>query len=391
MILTNAFYDACILVVDDDFLNLKILTIYLEKAGYRNIKTARNGQEALDEVKIQKPDIIILDILMPVMDGYDVIRYLRAQYPVQDLPIIVETGVDDVQEKQKAWELGATDLLNKPIHKLELLSRIHLHLTQHSLFKELFDYKKKADDDVKDALALQKSLLPSYKDVAFIEQKYNVNLDYIFRPCRFLSGDLFGITPLDDDSFSLWICDFSGKGIKAALNTFRFHTLLKGYSLDLKSPKKVLKSINQTLKELLTVGTFSTCCYGVVNVKEKTFTYSVASQPPLIHYDRTQKTHQLLECKSLPLGIEMHTEYEEYTLCLEDEKNLILYSDALFETDEDLGFSFEEENLALFFNQLGGKNVVPWIKMMMDTLDNDDFSFADDLTIIELSLKGKCL
>ncbi len=219
-----------------------------------------------------------------------------------------------------------------------------------------------------------------------IKEHYNVDLDYIFKPSRFLSGDLFGVSPLDDDSFSLWICDFSGKGIKAALNTFRLHTLLNDPSIDFKKPKEVLNALNLTLSQLLNVGTFSTCCYGVFNIKEKTFTYSSASQPALILYDRDQKTYQLLETKSLPLGIKKDIEYEEQILVLDEHKSLILYSDALFETGSDLGFSFEDTDLPLLFNQLNGKKAIPWIKMMMNTLDNDDFSFADDLTLIELSL-----
>jgi sigma-B regulation protein RsbU (phosphoserine phosphatase) len=389
MILKNIFYNASILVVEDDLINLKILLIHLEKAGYTNIRTARDGMEALEEVKREKPDLIILDLIMPKMDGYEVIRHLRTEYHYQDLPIIVQTALDNVSEQQKAWELGATDLIHKPIHKLELLSRVNIHLTQHTLFNELSTFKNIANEDIKNALALQLSLLPNSSVIKSIRKKYKIDIDSIFKPSRFLSGDIWGAVPIDDDSFGLWLCDFSGKGIKAALNTFRLHTIFNNPSLDYKSPSSVLKAVNQSLHKFLQVGNFSTSLYGVMNIRNKTFRYSSASQPAPILYDRKNGTFDLCESRGLPLGINENTEYEEHVTPLKEDQSLIFYSDALFETEDDLGFSFEADNLPYFFTQLKGKNVVPYVNMIIDSLDNDDFSVADDFTLIEFSYSEK--
>lgn len=116
-----------ILVADDEPVNLKILESFLRLEGYR-VKCVSDGQQALDMVKEQKPAILLLDIMMPELTGYEVCERLRAQYSRHELPIIMLTALNQTEDKIKGFECGANDYLVKPFNKQELSARIGVHI-----------------------------------------------------------------------------------------------------------------------------------------------------------------------------------------------------------------------------------------------------------------------
>ncbi len=112
-----------ILVVDDDLDSLKLIGLMLQRQGYR-ITAASSGTQALSKAHSEKPDLIILDVMMPDMDGYEVCRRLRADPDTQDIPIIMFTAKTLVDDKVAGFEAGADDYLTKPTHPAELASRV---------------------------------------------------------------------------------------------------------------------------------------------------------------------------------------------------------------------------------------------------------------------------
>ncbi|WP_318401917.1 hybrid sensor histidine kinase/response regulator [Photobacterium leiognathi] len=116
-----------ILVVDDEPVNLQILNNFLRLAGYR-VKTAENGPQALAMVEEQRPDLILLDIMMPEMSGYEVCTILRKQYSIFELPIMMLSALGQIQDRIKGFECGANDYLTKPFNKEELIARIQAYL-----------------------------------------------------------------------------------------------------------------------------------------------------------------------------------------------------------------------------------------------------------------------
>jgi two-component system, cell cycle response regulator len=120
--------DFFILVVDDVTLNLKILRAILEPIGYK-VSFATGGQQALATIKSAKPDIILLDLIMPNMDGLEVCRVLKSEPELAEIPVIFLTASQEKEHLLQAFELGAVDYVTKPFNKLELLARINTHLT----------------------------------------------------------------------------------------------------------------------------------------------------------------------------------------------------------------------------------------------------------------------
>ena len=125
---------AKILVVDDTPKNVKLLADLLSVKGYR-VATAASGAEALAQIEADKPDLILLDVVMPEMSGYEVCRQIRARSDTEMLPVVMVTALDPAEERAKGLDAGAADFLSKPIHQAELLARVRSLLR----IKELYE------------------------------------------------------------------------------------------------------------------------------------------------------------------------------------------------------------------------------------------------------------
>ena len=112
-----------ILVVDDEPKNIRVLQIQLKANGY-TVLTATSGQEALEQVKADVPDLILLDIMMPKMDGFEVCRRIRGDESTQFIPVVMVTALSDKEDRIKAIEVGADDFISKPFDSHEALARV---------------------------------------------------------------------------------------------------------------------------------------------------------------------------------------------------------------------------------------------------------------------------
>jgi DNA-binding response OmpR family regulator len=127
---------ATLLIVDDTPQNLRLISDFLAEQGFE-LMLARSGAQALEKVRMEAPDLVLLDLRMPGMDGFEVCRQLKADPETSDLPVIFMTAVDDTAHKVEGFALGAVDYITKPIQREELLARIRHHLQLHRLQMEL--------------------------------------------------------------------------------------------------------------------------------------------------------------------------------------------------------------------------------------------------------------
>ena len=127
---------ATILVVDDDPANLSVMSDYLKEYKYRVI-VARDGESALARAEYGKPDIILLDVLMPKMDGYETCRLLKTREPLRDIPVIFMTALAETSDKVAAFQAGGVDYVTKPFQQEEVLARVRAHLELRANKREL--------------------------------------------------------------------------------------------------------------------------------------------------------------------------------------------------------------------------------------------------------------
>jgi DNA-binding response OmpR family regulator len=125
-----------ILIVDDEQINVDFFSVMLSKLGYI-CDTASNGEEALEKVKANKPDLLLLDIVMPRMSGWDVTKILKADDKYKDIPIIMLSGMAEVKDKVEGFELGIDDYITKPFNFSEVLARVRAVLRSRELFNQL--------------------------------------------------------------------------------------------------------------------------------------------------------------------------------------------------------------------------------------------------------------
>jgi DNA-binding response OmpR family regulator len=133
---SNQHSEQSILIVDDNPTNLDVLLNYLESFGFK-VLVAENGESALKRVGYAKPDIILLDVMMPGIDGFETCRRLKADEGTKNIPIIFMTALTDTIDKVKGFEAGAVDYITKPLHHAELMARLTAHLSIRSLQVEL--------------------------------------------------------------------------------------------------------------------------------------------------------------------------------------------------------------------------------------------------------------
>ena len=131
-----------ILLIDDNEQNLELLLAYLEDLGAR-LETAADGVEAIDAIDAEAPDLILLDVMMPRMSGFQVCAKIKGDPATRDIPVVMVTALNEVADIERAVESGADDFLTKPVHKLELVTRVKSLLRVRLLKKQLDETLKR--------------------------------------------------------------------------------------------------------------------------------------------------------------------------------------------------------------------------------------------------------
>jgi sigma-B regulation protein RsbU (phosphoserine phosphatase) len=333
-----------ILIVDDEKDILDLLEYNLLKEGYQVLK-ASDGEEALNVVRNNPVDLVLLDIMMPIMDGYEFCRAIRADEKLRNLPILIQSAVQTQDEKIKAFEVGATDLINKPINPKEFISRVNVHLQHRFLMHEMEEYRARVEIELAQAREMQKLIMPKLDSVTEIEQLTRLKIASHFETSTEMGGDFWGLDKLGSKHLSFYIVDFTGHGVAAALNTFRIHTLMQERGEFNYHPGEQLTKLNKSLYGLLAIGQFATMFYGVIDLDKNELRYAVAASTyPILYNNQTSET-KLLKAESYPLGIKEDEKYETYSVPFNKGDTVVLYSDGLTEACNEQGEMFGEERI----------------------------------------------
>lgn len=346
-----------ILVVDDAEMNRRMLSQTLIYLGFEAVREAQGGKEALTIAAEWKPELLLLDLMMPEVDGFAVCEALANNAELGRPIIIAQTALSALEHKNRLFAAGATDYITKPLDVGELVARTVAHLEKRHAAAQLGQRSERMSRDLSEAASLQRSLMPAPAEIAQLETRYHVTLEAYYQASDELGGDVWGAVPVDETQLAVYLVDFSGHGLIAALNTFRLHTMLHTEALPFAEPAALLKSVNAKLKPLLSVGDFATMWYGVVDIAQNTLTYaSAAAPPPMIKTGAGNVT--MLHARGLPLGATREADWEQHTAPFHTGDHLFAYSDGLSEQPGTAEAMLSDEALTAMVQSASGLNTL---------------------------------
>jgi sigma-B regulation protein RsbU (phosphoserine phosphatase) len=329
-----------ILLVDDNPTNLQVLFQTLEGVGCK-LLIAKNGSGALAIAGKALPDLILLDIMMPDIDGYEVCLRLKADPATADIPVIFLSALGETEDKVKGLHLGAVDYITKPFQPDEVIARVNTHLTIHRLKREVENQKDKIEHELEVVSEVQRKLLP--KKLPEID---GFKLAAHYETSRYAGGDYYDIIEIPKNRWGFLIADAEGHSAPAAVLMAMTCALFRAYPDSADDPAAVLYYLNQHLCKVADPS-FMTALYAVYDSDQKTMRIARAGHPQPMIYQSSEKKAFELNCPGVyPLGIEpyeIEITVTETRLMAGD--RFLVYTDGLSERFNAAGETYGEERL----------------------------------------------
>ncbi len=368
-----------ILVVDDTPENIDVLKGVLN-ADYA-IRPARNGQIALKAANVfPLPDLVLLDIMMPDMDGYEVCRRLKADAVTRDIPIIFVTAKSEIEDEIEGLQLGAVDYITKPFRIPVVLARVQTHLALRTATRKLDTYNQLLLQERE----LIESIILKMRSADALDERH---LRYLMTPVELTAGDILCATFTPDGRQLVLLGDSTGHGLQAAiggsLSTYIFYDLAsRGFS-----GEKILESINRQLCLRLPVGIFlAATMLEIDSTRCRVLHWNAGMPDTLLFHDGVCKSH--LSAGLFPLGIAKNIDIlgGATEFVLEKGDRIYICSDGIVEAKNAEDAMFGMDSLVAFLGKVaeGGHALLD-----LSAILNDHVVSAvheDDITIVEIQI-----
>ncbi len=360
-----------IMVVDDTPNNLRLLAKILKNQGYK-VRPVPNGKLALAAIKVSAPDLILLDINMPGINGYEVCSQLKGSENTREIPVIFLSAMHETIDKVKAFEVGGVDYITKPFQVEEVLVRVKTHLNLYLLQRKMEETNNNLEAIVKHrtnellklkilkhgfelelkiAKGIQSSLLPN-KIVPFNDK---VAIFAETKSAKRVGGDFYDYCSIDQNRIFFCIGDVSGKGIPAALFMAIIKTLIKIEAKRLKSPVDIIVTVNSFLLDENDTCMFASVFCGIIDIDSGKMTYCNAGHTAPVFCPHDGKYTFLPIHNDTVVGV-LPLEKKDYftgKIELKQGDRLFLYSDGITEAVNKNKEEFTGERLLKVLNKTG--------------------------------------
>jgi sigma-B regulation protein RsbU (phosphoserine phosphatase) len=329
-----------ILLVDDNPTNLQVLFQTLEGVGCK-LLIAKNGNGALAIAGKAQPDLILLDIMMPDIDGYEVCRQLKADPATADIPVIFLSALGETEDKVKGLHLGAVDYITKPFQPDEVIARVNTHLTIHRLKRVVESQKDQLEHELEVVSEVQRKLLPKK-----LPEINGFKLAAHYETSRYAGGDYYDIIEIPENRWGFLIADAEGHSAPAAVLMAMTCALFRAYSGSPADPAAVMHYLNEHLCKVAEPS-FMTALYAVYDAGQQTVRMARSGQPLPMIYRASEKKAFELDCPGVyPLGIEpYHFELPVTEVKLMPGDRFLVYTDGLSERFNAAGETYGETRL----------------------------------------------
>lgn len=375
-----------VLVADDDAANREMLARRLQRQGHR-VTLASSGLEVLRLARAQKFDLVLLDMIMPGLDGYQVLTRMKSDPALADIPVIIISSLDQENNVARCIEAGAEDYVGKPFNSVFLRARIgaclerkHLRDQERQTFEALKRSQKILCDELAEAAAYVRSLLPPPLEAG------PVRAGWRFLPSTQLGGDAFGYHWLDERRFAVYVLDVCGHGVGAALLSVSVMNVLRNRSVpnvDFADPGAVLAALNQAFPMERQHNMFFTLWYGVVSIDSRELAFACGGHPPAVVLDPALSSPVLLRVPGAIIGGFPEARYAIGKHTLAPGSRLYIFSDGVYELARPDGSTVQLEE---FVAELGKPpvaskldDIIAWASEI-----RRGPNFEDDVSILEL-------
>jgi serine phosphatase RsbU (regulator of sigma subunit) len=366
-----------ILIVDDNPANVEIFQMRLLANDY-DIITATDGEMGLAMAREKHPDLILLDIMMPKMDGLEVCRRLKGDPSLPFMPIILVTAKSESRDVVAGLEAGGDEYLTKPVDHAALVARVKSMLRIKLLHDTVLKQSTQLKKQLKTATKIQSLFWPEIPEL-----KAGGHIWAVSVPATYVGGDLYDVIPLPDESLLAYVADVSDKGVPAALIMAALSTTIRSESQTQNEIDELLASINNSLYNLISEeGFFATIVivkYWPVSGKMQ-LALGGHFQPLWIVEDGIGNMPQL---NGISLGIMPDAHFEKKEITLSPGESILLFTDGLIEAENEGKELFGNERLIRYIKDKKGKHIG---KGLLDEIRKwrGNAIINDDLTLLEI-------
>ncbi|GIX06811.1 MAG: fused response regulator/phosphatase [Candidatus Poribacteria bacterium] len=338
-----------ILVVDDEPDVLDLVELVLAPEGFE-VLLAKDGLEALDQARSNRPELILLDLSMPGMDGFQVIEKLREDPSTASIPVVMLTARAQISDKLRGLSSGADDYITKPFDPDELVERVRAVLARQKrplvsspLLGTLEQWSGEIEQlarHLETAAQIQQGLLPQS-----LPTVPGFSIGAVLESSLDVSGDFYDFLPLEGDRVGIALADVRGKGIPAALLMVMVRTVIRIVAREVRTPAELVKRVNDFLASETSPELFTTMVYAVLDPRERTLAYCNGGHCYPLLFRNQGEVLQPLTTGGMLVGAFELAEYQYETIALEPGDLLLLYTDGVTEAESPEGEPFGEDRL----------------------------------------------
>ena len=378
-----------VLAVDDTPENLDIIKGVL--ADEYQLKLAVNGKIALKIAAAQSPDLVLLDIMMPEIDGYEVCRRLKADPATSNIPVIFVTAKGETADEAEGFALGAADYILKPVNPLLLRARVktHLALKQNmdalqAAYEVINRQKERMQEELDVGRGIQMSMVPE-RFPAFPDRD-EFDIHGLLQPAREIGGDFYDFFFVEWDKLCVCVGDVSGKGVPAALFMALTKTMIKSTAQEDQSPASIMTRVNDEISQDNPSCMFITLFLGILDLASGEFCYTNAGHPYPYLKRADGQLETLQRVHGPVVGAMDGIAYGEDRVQLARDDRLLMFSDGITEAMDPVDQLYGEQRVIEHLKATPDGDCATLAKTTLEAVERfaGEAEQADDITVLAL-------
>lgn len=376
-----------ILIADDNLTDRMILSAIVKKMGH-TVLSASDGVEALEQFKEHSPDIILLDVMMPNMNGQEAAVEIKKIAGEDMVPIIFLTSLQEASDLAACLESGGDDFLSKPYNPVILTAKINAFsrmLKMHNILQEQKDVISTNADHMLNEQQVARAV---YDNVAHSGCLDLPNLKYLLSPFSVFNGDVLLAARKPSGSVHLLLGDFTGHGLPAAIGAMPLAEIFYGMTAKGFLMEDILREINSKLKNILPLGYFCCACMANLSFRKNEIEVWMGGLPDYYMYRADSDIVEHIESTHLPLGVLSSQAFDVTTQHIKFNKGdkFYMWSDGIIESRNDHGDLFGEDRLKQIFSN--NKKRSHLFDEIVETVNNftGESGKDDDTTMLEVTM-----